>query len=261
MGTPGAGKSMLRKYMLNTRSLSDICCLSSEKALIYALKKKSDDLIIRLALKILPKKLTVKYANTILNSYRSQVQVLSCFLADYGASLTGFIQSRQYRNKAHDEKWLAISRYFKIALWYQLINNEIDRRTIVVFDGGFLQKSMSLFLSPGSKENRLPDKELLHYLGNIPLPKIAVWVNSTTESCYQRLLSRPRGLTLRLGKMDRVRITDFLIECQDFFRRIACHVEENGVKVIRVDNEGNPDEVFLKLANMMSSVFFEMLSF
>ena len=249
MGAPGAGKSTLRREVLAALRRRDTPCLTVEEALARALKTGRDDILWRLLLKFIPRRL-IRRPNSILSRSRSRGLALSRFLANTPSLPAAVAASEVFARMKPDEKALALLRITDTAATYQLVSEWAEEDERVVFDEGFAQRTMSVFLSPGAESS--PDRTAAaRYMEAAPRPDVAVLVEAETSTCMERLRSRPKGLPRRLAGMDQPAFETFLAGCREHFRRVAQMMEESGVRMLRVSNDASPGEVVTGLADAM----------
>lgn len=251
MGVPGAGKSTLRTRMMKVLAREGYQVFSPEDALISALKSGADDSISRLLLMVVPNELLRNHLYAIFNWSNCRLWAQSRFLASRGRSLQAFLGSRQYQAMSFDDRYLALSRFFKLVALYQLVEEEMDAACPVVFDSGFLQKAMGLFLMPGAGVDQIFDNNVSMYLENIPMPDLLIWVDTDIELCQERLTSRPRGAPLRMGNLDQDDVLIFLNACHKYFERAAESVTVRGGRVIRIMNNDELEKVIQDLSKDM----------
>jgi len=237
IGIPGAGKSTLMKSLMSSNfKLRGTRCLSSDEALIIALKSRKDQLLFQWALSLIPLRIAKKHTNGILNLYKHQNDLLGSFLAKHRKIIDILSNYMQCNRIPNDEKSLVISRFFFFLGYYQAVDEKFDSNTPVFFDSAFLQRSMSIFISPQTAVGKLYYRDIETYLNAVPLPAVAVFVDSDIDICHRRLLARPRGMTKRMSGLDDSGTRLFLTACRELFQMIIEILEKKGIRVIRIQN-------------------------
>lgn len=254
IGIPGAGKSTLRAKLVKDLIRNGNSCVSTEEALLTALKKKNDDILTKILLKIFPDKLLIKKIYAIFERSKSQLNAQSRFLAGGNKALKAITESGHFHDIHTNERALLISRFLKFVSIYQLTVEETGRTSPVVFDNGFLLKGMSLFISPFMNDFRPSHKDIYTYLENIPLPDLLISLETDINICHQRLASRPRGYPLRLKGKKHDTQSSFFEVCHEYLTLATNWAAEHKSQVIKIINDGDINTVADQISEKILSI-------
>ena len=236
MGLPGAGKSVIKDSLLHRAKKRGLRIYCMEEALLYSYEKLNCSPLLTNLFKIFPKFIARRIITPVFRRSKCKFQTQSRFLIEQGEVLRLFMNSKNFGDKSSREKELVVSWFLEVASIYQMVNEQVKVGTPVILDEGFMQISMSLFLSPSNMKRDYDNKDVVDYLDRIPIPDLLVYVETDISECIKRMESRPRGLTQRLRMAEHGRKEMFLSLCQKHFDEIAKWMEINNRAIIRIDN-------------------------
>jgi thymidylate kinase len=253
MGIPGAGKSSIKDDLVDKLKSQKRSIYSMEEALLVSMRRKLDDRVYGYLLKLSPDWYALQKVLFCFDKSSSKFNAQNRFLAEYPDSFEAFLGAKHFNRRPSEEKALIISWFLGPASRYQIINEQLNQNQAVIFDEGFIQKSMSLFLDPSFNDHELNKDSLFHYLNNVPLPDFAIYVEADVDQCMDRINSRPRGLPIRLQDVNTKEVLSFLIKAKKHFGDLCSWLEGKGKTVIRLSNDGSvadaTKELLSKLAN------------
>ena len=249
MGVPGCGKSTLSDRLIIALNPTQDKCSIAEDALLLALSKTKEGRFLAPLLKLTPFKLTRKKARAVFHILGIQGTAQCRFLSQRADALQALIESDLFAKLPSTGRALALARFFETASMYQLIHEKLNVNFPVIFDEGFLQRTMSLFLDPEIDTSLFSNCHLRSYISNIPQPSLVIWVDAATEVCYKRMSYRRKGLPIRLQGFTKNTIVKFLNSSREHFETVGQWMIENNKRVIRVSNEGNFDNILKSLNN------------
>lgn len=251
MGAPGAGKSALRDALVERFRRGGVICATAEEALVSALRRCPDIGLWRLLLRLVPRRWLARRVYAVLSRTGAQARAWRRFEAAMPDAWAAAVESHALDTAPPEEKSLGLSRLKATAAAWELIGACSGADEPVIFDEGFLQRSMGIFLSPASEA--APDAaEIARYLDAIPRARIAVLVEAETQTCLERLRSRPRGLPRRLADADDDEMHAFLAAGRELFDALAESIQARGAVVVRVCNDGPPAREAKNLAETIS---------
>lgn len=235
-GMPGSGKSSLREaFLLFLQKDKKYDSMSFEQA-FFVSSKANIDKIYRIFLKCLPENLGFILSNKLVNRSLMQFEAQCRFLSKHGSALNVFLTSQQYALMTVEDRETVISTFLQVGSMYECIAERFPKKTRIVLDEGFVQKSF-MFVFPGIEcvDARNPS---CSYLKQVPLPDVVIWVKTDIETCYDRLLKRPRGFTDRLRRLGTPeRMKDFLSASESHLEEICMWLRANtSTKIIDVAN-------------------------
>lgn len=245
VGLPGSGKSTLyraidKKFRMRNNNLK-----SAEQALFDVFKDLRTDRKYPRYLRVIPDFLLERKITTVFKCSDYRFHAQNRFFARKGSTFDAFLRSSAFDQMGMDERGKVILWFLNFAATYQLIEDNLQSDIGVVFDEGFMQKSMSLFTSPNVA---YPAKrELFGYLDTVPLPDLLIWVITDKERCVSRILSRGEGKSLRMHDRERDAIGSYLSAVQAHFTRLMEWVANRRTVVVSIDNDRGLDEVVNEL--------------
>lgn len=255
MGIPGSGKSTVRSLLLESLNRQKIPCLSMEQALLSSLKANVDGILFKCLLRMLPANMALKYAPLVFTRSALRYAAQNAFLSTHGKSVSTVLSSDYFLQAAPSERETVLSRFLLTASQYQLIREHAAEYSPVLFDEGFLQKSASLFVSPGEKT--LPDTAFLSsYLDIIPRPDIVLYLQTDVKTCMERIIARPKGMPERLVGRNRQEIQSYLEANDSFIQSIAELANTKDYYVGVIENNGSPEEVVSRLQRVIQGYHF-----
>lgn len=219
IGLPGAGKTTLRNRLLcSLHQDGETRCISLAEAFLEV-SKDSIDRILRFPLRLLPRFLALKFAKELMNRSRAQFEAQNQFIATHGTALNAFLTSDTYRQMSDIDKQRVIGNFLSMGALWQFTNTQSLEEKIIFFEEGLVQKSfMFVDHSQGDTNDR---DNILRYLENIPQADLVIYVSASIKTSWERMRSRPDGLTDRLKHADEKTINSFLNASQAHLDIIA----------------------------------------
>ncbi|MEN8140612.1 MAG: hypothetical protein ABFR97_05240 [Thermodesulfobacteriota bacterium] len=236
-GLPGVGKTSVRRELV--RSLQALSganrYLTAEEAVLCVARKHIDK-IYRYLLLALPNRIALKLSTYLFGRSLLRFGSQNTFLANWGEGLESFLASGQYSDLSVADRENVIAGFLETGSVFEVISREFVRDEIVFFEEGFVQKSF-MFLSHGDKFSSFPVDNVSRYLDSVPLPDVLVHVTSDIDTCYNRMISRPDGLTSRLSRCDENEIRQFLSRAERHLSKVTeLLAKDKSVEIINVDN-------------------------
>jgi len=225
IGLPGAGKTTLREKLLaSLQEDGEVRCISSEEALLEV-SKDNIDRILRYPLRYLPHSAALNFAKTLVDRSRMQFEAQNQFMASHGTALGSFLNSHTYRHMSNVDKQRVIGSFLSTGALWQCTNTRSMRNKTIFFEEGLVQKSF-MFIDHSRRDANDKDK-ICCYLENIPHAKLVVYVFAAMQTSWDRMCSRPAGLTERLKHADDETIDNFLKAAQAHLEILAEWLTEN----------------------------------
>lgn len=251
IGIPGAGKSTLRKNVLNQLKGAGADLFGSEEILFKELiaQKWSEDRITQSILKLLPEKIILKKVNHFFATSKLSLSAMCSFFVQYSELFSFVLNSDQFNSLQFNERKMALAFFLSSAAVYQMCNDSVDKETVVVFDEGFYQRTISMFLSPNIK-NQISYEQIRAYINSVPLTDVLIWVKADKKVCIQRMSSRKKGFPRRVKNKDE--IINYLKDAESVFEHLAKSYDEK--KQVLIELEGTKDlkENTMKLCQYIS---------
>jgi thymidylate kinase len=221
MGLQASGKSEIYKeFSKLTKKNQNI--ISFEKALYYSLK-------IKLPYRVLKR---ILISQIYSRSYK-RIKKLADFELN-NPELYSFIlkKIKEYgKPKWRNETLYGANNFF--SLYQQILEYFQNKKDIIVFDEGFLQRGVSIFATnPLIKPKR---KDIAEYIKKIPLPKIVFYISTDIKECIQRMKKRKHGFKRmkNLSEKDSKKV----IEHMELYLNIATkELKKKGVLVLKIEN-------------------------
>lgn len=208
IGLPGAGKTTLRRKLLSSLHRDgDVRCISSEEAFLQV-SKENIDRILRYPLKFLPHSAALAFAKKLANRSIMQFEAQNQFLANHGAAPDAFLSSDTYGHMSNLDRQRVIGSFLSMASLWQCTNVLSMKEKVIFFEEGLVQKSF-MFVDHSQSGTNEKDK-ILCYLENIPRSDLVIYVSASMQTSWDRMQSRPDGLTDRLKHADDETIRYFL---------------------------------------------------
>lgn len=241
VGLPGSGKSTLYRALDKKIRMLNNNLKSAEQALFDVFKDLRTDRKYPRYLRVIPDFLLERKINTIFKCSEYRFHAQNRYFAEKGSTFDAFLRSSAFDRMGTDEREKVISWFLNFAAKYQFVEDELRSDIGVVFDEGFMQKSMSLFTSPNVAHP--PKRELFGYLNTVPLPDLLIWVITDNERCISRILSRGQGKSLRIHDRDPDAIRSYLCAVEAHFTRLMEWLANRRTVVVSIDNDRGLDEV------------------
>lgn len=241
LGPPGAGKSTLRRALLGaTAGRAE----SAEAALLSALRRSRDDRLWRLFARLAPEPLARSFALPAFHRSRLRVQAEARYREERPGALEPPARSDSFAAMDPPARARALTWLRGTASSWQAISDSAPPDACVVFDEGFLQRSLTLFAVPERCELAPDEPALRDYLARNPSPALAVEVVASPGTCLARMARR--GLPRRLRGASERRVEAFLAASVRHFGALA-GLLEGRVAWVRVSGEEPPAQSATRL--------------
>ncbi|MFC2157449.1 hypothetical protein ACFLT9_06395 [Acidobacteriota bacterium] len=252
IGAPGCGKTTLFRLINDFFSGSDQV-LTTQKSLYIGMKKDPIHYMSRKILEIMPPVIGQKLAKKLFRWSSTHSHYASRFLRN-NRDLWDIVQESQdfsdipASHKQKIREWI-----FDFVGYYEFLEENLADEQSVIFDEGFTQKAVSLFVAPGQEPNW---NILDSYIEKIPSLKLLVYVDSEKENCLTRINSQNKG-RIRMNDMDSQEIEQFIELSIKVCRYVVEAVrQKNRVdSIIRVDNNVSINESKDRLQQKLKSIF------
>ncbi|MCU7924765.1 MAG: hypothetical protein KZQ88_18935 [Candidatus Thiodiazotropha sp. (ex Dulcina madagascariensis)] len=238
LGLPGVGKTTLRNDLVkHLKRIDEKMYLSYEDA-FHSVSKLKIDRILRLPLTLLPNGLSKKLCKKFVNRSLMQFDAQNEFIAHGANIINAFISSSVFANMPEADRKIMIASVLELGAIWTSIDGLPSSRSLIIFEEGFVQKSF-MFVNT-EFESEVDHGHIKLYMESIPLPELLIYIKADIDACYQRMLSRPDGLTSRLKNAKSDKILDFLNRLEQHVLYIVDWLATNSqCKLITVNNSGN----------------------
>jgi thymidylate kinase len=252
IGLPGSGKSTLRTMLVESLCRRKIPCLSMDQALLSCLKIHVDGIFFKYFLHILPEKTALKYAPLVFTRSALRYTAQNAFLSTNSQAVAAILSSDHFLSAAPQEREMLLSWFFLTASQYQVIRENMSEKMPVIFDEGFLQRAVSLLVSPGGKS--LPETTFLSsYLDLIPRPDIVLYLRTDQKTCIQRINTRSKGMPERLAGKNQQDIQSFMDTYAGCIQNIIDLATTKDFNITSIDNNGRPEAAAYDLQQVILS--------
>lgn len=251
LGLPGAGKTTIRKRIIEELTLRKHSTLSTEDA-FYLKMKTSGDSIYRYILRLLPNGMGKKLANNLHGRSLYQNESQNHFIACHGGSLRAFLNSVVFKNMSTEDKENVIGNFLAMGSLWDMLNCQDFANSILFFEEGFIQKSF-MFVD---HEYDYPSiaTNIHDYFQAIPLPNIVIHIKTDISTSYERMLSRQDGLTKRLKNASPKAINTFLSHTEAHIQNIRNELSlSTDCQVIEITNEGDLNVTLNQLVDQVEN--------
>lgn len=249
-GMPGSGKTFVRNELIRSlKKINDEKFLTIDEAL-HIISKKKMDILFRLIINFIPNKYGIEVSKKLINRSLMYFNAQNSFISHYRKSLCTFLLSPQFEELSPLDRIDNIATFIQAGSMFECINNGFENETVILFDEGFLQKSL-MFVSLSTNMDDYK-KSVHNYFSNIPMPDILICIKADLDTCKERMLKRPKGYTKRLDRLANER--DIIKSLEKY----KIHVENTidylrankGVDIIEVSNDQN-DNIDRVLTDIM----------
>ena len=253
IGIPGAGKSHIKENFIDLlKNVDREKYITAEEAFLQVSKIKMDK-IYRFILKSLPHEIALKFSDKLINRSYMQYDAQNRFLSKWGKSLEVFLSSPEYEEMAIDDREIRISVFLNTGAMYECINCSIHESKVVFFDELFVQKSF-IFVSHLIDQS-VKGSGLSSYLDHIPLSNVIVYVKADINLCYERMLSRERGVIRILKGAGKEDILKFLKVADEHMASVVNWLKKRkDVVLFEIENENDLDRVIKDLENKILTI-------
>lgn len=245
MGLPGSGKTTLCEETLSILKSMDRKAMSLEEAFVHCLIE---------SLRYKPFRF-IKYFPYIIrkNVIRHYSRTTEREAKSYNQFLLGNPELTQIILTAlHDRQTTSTERE-KIGDWifrsfsrYNIVNQNLKQKEIVVLDEGFCNRSISLFVNQETQPN---DELVYQYADAIPAPDIVFMIVSKPDICISRMSDRPGGYPGRMATLSVNEKEEFLHNASNCLDIVRNNIENRGSKVINIDNNYAMDKSIQEINN------------
>lgn len=245
IGLPGAGKSHIQKYLVKALKLSDKKRFMSPDEAFLQISKNKIDRVYRFILNCLPHSMGLIFSQKLINRSYMQYEAQNRFLAKWGKAFETYLSSPVFDQMTVEDREIRISVFLNTGAIYECINSTIPEDKIVLFDELFVQKSF-IFVSHLIDCN-IDESGLYRYLENIPLSDIVIHVKADINTCYDRMLSRERGVIQILKGSGQEDIMKFFKTAEVYINTIVNWLSNRkNIILLEIDND-EVDEAIKKL--------------
>jgi len=253
IGLPGAGKSHIKKNLVEALNLTDKeRYISAEEAFLEVSKTKIDK-IYRLILKSLPHSIALKFSDKLINRSYMQYDAQNRFLARWGKPFELFLSSPVFNKMTIDDREIRISQFLHTGANFECINSSFSGNMIIFFDELFIQKSfifVSHLIDCNAKESGL-----YNYLEHIPISNVVIYVKTDINTCCDRMLSRERGVIRILKGCSKDDVLNFLKTADKHLKTIEHWLKNRGnIISLEIDNENEFDRAIKYLEKKISAI-------
>lgn len=250
-GIPGVGKSAVCDALVKRMKKFDsqknfltideaFCCVSKLKI----------DRCYRWLLTLCPSWGALLLADKLKNRSIMQFNAQNRFISLHGGALKTYLMSDEYSLASHNDRASSISYFLDAGSNYTMASENLDDDYNVFFSEGFVQKSFMFLIST---ESELYDSSLLErYFSEIPHPNILIYVKADPELCFNRLMTRPRGLPMRLRHLCEKDILNYLYRANNHLMKSMNFLSVHcGIDIIEVENSGVLDEIVCECSDLL----------
>lgn len=259
LGLPGAGKSYIKKNLVKSlKYTSKEKYISSEEAFLLSSRVRMDKMY-RIMLQVFPPTLGLKFISKLINRSCMQFNAQNQFLAKRGKAFDCFLRSPVFEKIPIQEKETRISFFLTTGAIFECISNFGFENKVILFDELFLQKSF-IFVSHLIDCSSL--ESWVHcYLNNIAVADIIIYVKAEVNTCYNRMLSRERGVIKILKDASEEDILNFLKNANGHMQLIKhwCKSKEN-IICLEIENENGIEKSLQDLERKIRAIFDEKIS-
>lgn len=252
IGPPGSGKSTLFQLTNVFFSGSDQV-LTTQEALYLGMKKDPIHPLSRRILKFMPPFIGQKLAKKLFRWSSTHSHYAHRFLRDKKDLWDIIQESQDIRNIPALHKQKIGEWFFEFAGYYEFLEENLADEQSVIFDEGFTQKAVNLFVAPSQE----PVWDFVDsYIEKIPISKLLIYVDSEKETCLTRINSQNKG-RIRMNDMDPQEIEQFIELSIKVCRYVVEAVQQKNraESVIRVDNNVSINESGDRLQKKLHTIF------
>jgi thymidylate kinase len=227
IGGPGAGKTTLLPAVIEYLQQSDITGLSVvDAARPYAERTLVGKTVNFLAPGSLRRPLLwqVFYYYSLLYRLR--------FFAKHPKLIRQVSSTQKRRPIPARERQPILYWFFHTTGYYEFLSAHLRPNEALIFDEGFIHRVVQMNVSDIEMPN--PD-QVLAYVDLLPQPDLVIFVQSSPETCVNRIYSR--GLRGRLLDKSREQITQFVANAHRVVNLAVEHAKTKGWNIIEVDND------------------------
>lgn len=252
VGLPGSGKSHIQKYLIKALKLSDKKRFISPDEAFLQISKNKIDRVYRLILNCLPHRMGLIFSQKLINRSYMQYDAQNRFLAKWGKAFEAYLSSPVFDQMTVEDREIRISVFLNTGAIFECINDLILEEKIVLFDELFVQKSF-IFVSH-LIDCSIDESGLYRYLENIPLSDIVIHVKADINTCYNRMLSRERGVIQILKDSGQEDIMKFFKTAEVYINTIVDWLtNRKNIILLEIENY-EVDEAINKLESQIRAI-------
>lgn len=137
-----------------------------------------------------------------------------------------------------DSRQVTVQTWLEILIEkYDAISRTFSPQKTVIFDEGFLQRSLSLFCPP-YPATPLKKKYIKQYLSSMPTPDLIVILDVSAEVSHERMSSREIGAPSSYTHLTQVELQQSLDRMRAYINYVAEMSEDSNIPLFRINNEG-----------------------
>lgn len=145
-----------------------------------------------------------------------------------------------------DRQSTAIVWLKKLIKEYDAISRTLFSSNIVVFDEGFLQRSLSFFCPPHPSTS-LSETQIKNYVDTMPTPDLVVVLDISTDVSCERMASRESGIPSSYTHLSQKQLQESLNRMESYIEHIKTVVEDTNIPLICVKNEESLDRTLQQI--------------
>lgn len=248
-GMPGAGKSTIQCELVNRMQLLGRGTYLTAHDAFLCVARAKGDMPFRTLLNLLPWPLAKRFVDSVFNRTRMEFHAQNRFLSRHGLALKAFLESKAFCAMPEIERMELIDAFLQVGTLTVLVQEYLPKSSVVFLDEGLIQKSL-MFISRHSEA--LEDDLVRIYLDAIPIPSILVNVSADFNTCKQRMMTRPKGLTKRLGRMPEAEVDSFLERIYEHLEKSKKYMHSRAeLTVLELDSRQPLNDVVSMLATLI----------
>lgn len=150
------------------------------------------------------------------------------------------------------------SRQTTVRTWLEILLQKYDAilRTFsptntVIFDEGFLQRSLSLFCPPHPTTS-LEKKYIQQYVNSMPSPDLIVILDVSAEISRERMSSREIGAPSSYSHLSQAELQQSLDRMETYINYVADISECLNIPLLRINNEGQIKNTVQQIRRVLS---------
>lgn len=249
-GLPGSGKSTIKVHLIKELTNRNDKVFSEEDALFNIFKKSK--IKHSYLLKYFPDKYSKKILKPIFNRSKIKFDSIIRFFAIHVDLIQTIFKSDSFNQIHIQEKERILSWFFNTISIYQIIEDNVQNNSTIVFDEGFIHKILNFFISPSHLDSNDINDDIINYIGCIPKPDYLIYVDSNIDDCYKRM--KTRGFPSRLKSRNDAEIKTYLQFCQKQMDFVINHLKDNNFNVIKVNNFQSIENAIKSLPELIKQI-------
>lgn len=244
IGLPGSGKTTVRDRLSTT---SDTNLLSAPTAYKIALCKLICSGKFCCLCQYVPKSVMDKI-QLIYNRLvtESGAERYSEFYSVANNIIMRHTQNEDRRRTA--TKWLQ-----KLLREYDTISRAFLPPKTVIFDEGFLQRSLSFFCPPHPSTSPNTN-HIQSYVDTMPHPDLVITLKVSTQTSYERMHSRSSGVPSSYSDLSRDQLNQSIERMDSYIEQVSTVVQSANIPLISVENEGSLERTLQYIRQELSKM-------